>query len=181
VIGAPLLFVAAWWLLASDPGQGPTASWRIAHLLFLLGLACMLGAATFFYAVARNAGARTAGTALALVIAGAIGLAGNFTLDLAAARIAQSATDLDRFFSALTGDPLIAALFYTGLPTLFYVGLLAQVVVIRADAAIARWVPVPVAVGVVLLGVERAVGIPALAVIAHAALVPGFAAIARRM
>jgi hypothetical protein len=180
VIGAPLLFVAAWWLLAFDPEPGPTTSWRIAHLLFLLGVGLMLGAATFFYGIAHDAGARFAGLALALVLSGAIGLAGNFTLDLAAARIAESMADMDRFFSAMTGDPLIGALFYTALPSLFYAGLLAQVVIARA-AGIPRWAPVAVALGVVLLGVERAIGIPALAVVAHAALVPGFAAIARRM
>jgi hypothetical protein len=180
VIGAPFLFVAAWWLLAFDPEPGPTASWRIAHLLFLLGLALMLGAATFFYRIARDAGARFAGLALALVVSGAIGLAGNFTLDLAAARIATSAADMDRFFSAMTGDPLIETLFYTALPALFYAGLLAQVMVARA-AGIPRWAPVAVAIGVVLLAVERVIGIPALAVAAHAALVPGFVAMARRM
>ena len=179
VIGAPLTFAAAWWLLASAPEGGPTATWRIAHVLFLFGLALMLGAASFFYVLAREAGARFAGAALAMVIAGAIGLAGNFTLDLAAAQIAQSSADMDRFFSTMTGDPLIRALFYTALPYLFYAGLLVQVALVRGHRGIARWAPVPVAIGIVLLGVERGVGIPALAVIAHAALVPGFAAVAR--
>src|SRR5207237_231594 len=108
-----------------------------------------------------------------------IGLAGNFTLDLAAAQIAQSSADMDRFFSTMTGDPLMRALFYTALPYLFYAGLLVQIALVRGHRGIARWAPVPVAIGIVLLGVERGVGIPALAVIAHAALVPGFAAVAR--
>ncbi|BFV58757.1 hypothetical protein KCMC57_up38610 [Kitasatospora sp. CMC57] len=151
-LAAPLL-IGLYGAIRLLPGsKEPEAGW-------LLGHAALLGGLLFFVPVLlelrRRAASRLLGT-VALVVAGT-GLAasvGQTLIDLWVGMVAVDKADQHRLFAEIQDVPGVLPVFYTALPTLFYLGLL--VLLCAAFRRIALWSPllVLVLVATVLMAID---------------------------
>jgi hypothetical protein len=142
-------------------------AWTAGHAVFLSGALAMLATAVVLHGLLDGAGRgwlRHGG--LALTVAGALALAGQFLIDFVVAQVAggQEAARAE-VFDRVQESPVFSLAFYTAGPALLFVGLaLSGVVLVGHSAALRRpgWVLVA---GTLVMGLARVVGLRVLEVV----------------
>ncbi|MCX5502701.1 hypothetical protein OG887_25525 [Streptomyces sp. NBC_00053] len=137
---------------------GPGVWWTTAHLLFLAGV---LAFVPVFLGLRVLAGERGGGRAAAEVAAwtgllGAAAVVVQAVIDLTAGFAAADKQAMSEMFDRVQGVPGVMPLVYTVVPMLFWLGLLALVILLaflRRDA-VRWWTPVLVLAGTVLMAVN---------------------------
>ncbi|MFG2718422.1 hypothetical protein ACGFW5_08975 [Streptomyces sp. NPDC048416] len=135
-LAAPALLAAYGILRMSGDAQSPGTVWAVGHLLLLGSLALFVPAVLD---LRRQASAATAATAAAVIAV--LGLAAGMAqaaIDLVVGLRATDQADMDTLFLAVKAHPAVTPAVYTVGPLLFYVGLLALLVVRSAGRSAGR-------------------------------------------
>ncbi|WP_405017861.1 hypothetical protein OHV05_13460 [Kitasatospora sp. NBC_00070] len=144
---APLL-IGLYGAIRLLPGsKEPEAGWLLGHAALLAGLLLFV---PVLLELRRRVAARLLGT-VALVVAGT-GLAasvGQTLIDLWVGVVAVDKADQHRLFGEIQDVPGVLPVFYTVLPTLFYLGLL--VLLGAAFRQVPLWSPLLVLAATVLM------------------------------
>ncbi|BCJ32621.1 hypothetical protein Athai_01240 [Actinocatenispora thailandica] len=158
LVAAPAVWFFGWVIMRMRTDHGPGAAWTTAHSLWIVAFA-MFGVGCV--GLARLAGRRS----VALVAATAVALAGallttvQMVLDLIVG-LAPTAAAMDARYDTVFAVPGVRLVFYTLAPVVFYVGLLALLVL----AAVRRTAPVALVVlagcGILASGIGH--GLPGL-------------------
>lgn len=134
-----------------------TPAWTVSHLVFLAGTLVMLPTGVALADLLRGttpAWVRRAG--LALTVAGALTLAGQFLIDLVVMHLAAGDQELaGELFDQIQESLAFALTFYTVGPALLFTGLVVSgtALVIRSDGW--RWPGWMLVVGPLLVGAAR--------------------------
>ncbi|KQV18516.1 MULTISPECIES: hypothetical protein [unclassified Kitasatospora] len=149
-LAAPLL-IGLYGAIRLLPGsKEPEAGWLLGHAALLAGLLLFV---PVLLELRRRVASRLLGT-VALVVAGT-GLAasvGQTLIDLWVGAVAVDKADQHRLFGEIQDVPGVLPVFYTALPTLFYLGLL--VLLVAAARQIPLWSPLLVLVATVLMAMD---------------------------
>jgi hypothetical protein len=164
LVAAPALWFFGWVVMRVRTTHGPGAAWTTAHSLWIVaftmfaigcvGLARLVGGGRF---AGRGSGALVTATTVAL--AGAVLTGAQMVLDLIAGFVPTEAAMNDRY-DAMFAVPGVQLVCYTLAPVVFYVGLLALLVL----GAVRRTAPVALVVlagcGILAAGIGH--GLPGL-------------------
>ncbi|MFJ4093709.1 hypothetical protein ACIPYS_19195 [Kitasatospora sp. NPDC089913] len=177
VVAAPVLTALYGGIRLLDGSRDPGPGWLVGHSLLLLALllfAPLLSALGRAPGPRRTPGGRVAGrVALGAAFTGLAASLGQIGIDLYVGAVAVDKADQNRLFEAVQSRPGVEPLFYSALPLLFHLGLLALLVgaSVGAGRVLRRWSPVLVAVGIVLSAADLAF-LPLAAVCQLVALAP---------
>jgi hypothetical protein len=162
VVLAPLLLVTGRGLMMTPAARGFTATWTVAHVLFLTGTVLMIPAALVMSRLARGHAApwlRDLGAAVVFV--GAIALAAQFVVDLAVAVLAEGSQQTGgALFDRLQASTAVNVLLYLVGPSIMFVGLIVQAVALLRVPAQRHWAAVVLIVGPTVVGIGRATDQP---------------------
>jgi hypothetical protein len=158
--GAAALAAGPALLLAGALLMGAPGAWTAAHLVFLAGTLAMPAAGTALRDLVRDdapAWARRA--ALALTVAGALALAGQFVVDFVVMRLAAGdrAVARELFDRIRSSWPLEAALYSVG-PALLFTGLAAFGAALLARSGWRGWAGWALVAGTLAVGGGRLAG-----------------------
>ncbi|WP_424529252.1 hypothetical protein ACOZ38_06695 [Sphaerisporangium viridialbum] len=142
-----------------DGSRGPGVAWTTGHAAFLIGL-LLFGPVVL--GMRRMVAAGTTGlrftATLSTVIAmlGMAATAGQAVIDLAVGLSAADRPEMNHLFQQVQGYPGVTPAFYTVGPVLFYVGLLALVVLLAVvtPGRVSGWSPALVVLGTALMAVN---------------------------
>ncbi|WP_051741576.1 MULTISPECIES: hypothetical protein [Kitasatospora] len=187
VLAAPVLAGLYGGIRLLDGSRDPGPGWLVGHSLLMLALllfAPLLVALERAPGPRRTPAARVAGrVALGAALTGLAASLGQIGIDLYVGAVAVDKADQHRLFEAVQSRPGVEPAFYSVLPLLFHLGLLALLVgaSVGAGRVLRWWSPVLVAVGTVLTAADLAF-LPLAAVCQLVALAPlaGFGPGARR-
>lgn len=175
---APVLLLTGRGLMSAPAARGFTATWTVAHLLFLAGTVLMIPAALVLSRLARGRAApwlRDLG--VALVFAGAMALAAQFVLDLAVAVLAEGDRQAGgALFDRLQSSAVINVVLYLVGPSVLFVGLIVQAVALLRAPAQRRWAAILLIVGPTVVGIGRGADLPPLELTGHALIAAAMAA-----
>ncbi|WP_248961826.1 hypothetical protein [Sphaerisporangium perillae] len=161
-VAAPLL-VLAYGILrlldGMDGVRGPGVAWTTGHVAFLIGL-LLFGPVVL--GLRRMVTGRTTGlklTATGSTVIALLGLAasvGQIVIDLVVGMRAADHPEMSRLFEQVQGYAGVKPAFYTVGPVLFYVGLLALVVLLAMakPPRVGGWSPVLIVVGTTVMAVD---------------------------
>ncbi|MEU8266707.1 hypothetical protein AB0B89_06020 [Sphaerisporangium sp. NPDC049002] len=160
--GAPV-FLLAYGVIrlldGLDGVRGPGVAWTTGHAAFLIGLLLfgpvVLGMRRMV--AAGTAGLRFTATLTAVIaLLGVAATAGQAVIDLVVGLRAAGRPEMNDLFQQVQGYPGVGPAFYTVGPVLFYVGLLALVVLLAVltPGRVSGWSPVLVVLGTALMAVD---------------------------
>ncbi|MFC4586532.1 hypothetical protein [Sphaerisporangium corydalis] len=142
-----------------DGARGPGTHWTAGHAAFLVGLLLFVPVVLGLRrpVAARAAGLRVTATVSAVVaVLGIAAAAGQVVIDLVVGLRAGGREEMNRLFEQVQAYPAVRPVFYTVGPVLFYVGLLALIVLVAGSRPrpVSGWSPVLVVAGTVMMAVD---------------------------
>ncbi|MFJ8432778.1 hypothetical protein ACIQ9P_15910 [Kitasatospora sp. NPDC094019] len=157
VVAAPVLMALYGGVRLLDGSRDPGPGWLVGHSLLLF--APLLLALERAPGPRRTAGPRVAGrVALGAAFTGLVASLGQIGIDLYVGAVAVDKADQNRLFEAVQSRPGVEPLFYSALPLLFHLGVLALLVgaSVGAGRVLRWWSPVLMAVAIVLTAADLA-------------------------
>lgn len=154
LVAAPALWFAGWAVMRLRTGSGPGVAWTTAHSLWIVTFGLF---AVGCVGLARLAGGRTAVTAAVVALAGAAATGVQMVVDLAVG-FAPDQTTMSARYDSVFAVPGVKLICYDLGPVVFYVGLLALLVVAAVRRAAPAKLVVLAGVGIVAAGVGH--GLP---------------------
>jgi hypothetical protein len=140
LVAAPVVWFFGWAIMRMRTDHGPGAAWTTAHSLWIVAFALFgVGCIGLARLIGRHSGALVAATTVALVGAVLTGI--QMVLDLIVG-FAPTEAAMDDRYDAVFAVPGVRLVCYTLAPVVFYVGLLALLVL----AAVRRTAPVALVV-----------------------------------
>ena len=139
LILAPLIYLAGQYLLSRWQALQPDIIWTLSHALLVIGAGLFLPliAALRNYLGAHSPMLASLGSALAFF--GAVGLIGQFSIDLAVGQIAVSQPAMSAAFHLIRAAPGMNLIFYTLAPICLFIGLLVIVLLLTFARLIPFW------------------------------------------
>ncbi|MFE4604851.1 hypothetical protein ACFRKE_28785, partial [Kitasatospora indigofera] len=158
-IAAPALLGLYGGIRLLDGSRAPGPGWTAGHLALLAGLLLFVPVFAGLRRLAaprRPAGRAAANLAAGLAHAGLLASAGQTVIDLYVGARAADRAEQNQLFERIQGHPGVLPAFYTVGPVLFYLGLLALLVVLAAGRArpVPVWSPVLVLAGTGLMAAD---------------------------
>lgn len=151
IVIAPLL-VGAYGvarLIGRHDGQyGPGLDWQVAHLFGLAGMFLFVPAVLLLRR--RLPATRWRGAAVVVTLVGLAATIVQFGADVIEAAMAADKAEQSSLSDRFTDIPGVTPLFYTVVPQLFFVGLIALAVLLAVARRLPWWSPVLIAVAVLL-------------------------------
>ena len=151
LVAAPTLLASGWIILLPTLGKGPTRAWTLAHALLLSGFATFAPATVGLHRRVQHEAPVLATVGAGCVFLSLPTLIGQLLLDIVAARQATTQPDMDAFFGRIQANPLLRLLFYRGGPPFFFIGLMCLVGALVRARAVAGWVAVMLALGILCI------------------------------
>jgi hypothetical protein len=182
VLAAPVLLVIGWATLIADAGHGANDIWAVGHLVLFVANGFWIPATMLIlrraYDGAWNA---PAAATFALVIVGALSIAGQLAVDMAAWVLTDDAAGLSSLFEAMRSKTILLLVFYVGGPPLLFLGVLLAVLGLsRARPATRPW-PEIVAVGLAIVLIGALTTFSYLTFVGYVTVLIGFAGMSRRL
>ncbi|MET8697610.1 hypothetical protein ABZW10_01855 [Kitasatospora sp. NPDC004723] len=154
VVAAPVLMALYGGIRLLEGSREPGPGWLVGHGLMLLGL-LLFG--PVLAALGRGRGA-VGRAAAGVAFAGLAASLGQIGIDLYVGAVAVDKADQQRLFDVVQSRPGVLPAFYSVGPMLFYVGLLALLVIAATGAGrvLRWWSPVLMLAGTVLTAADLA-------------------------
>ena len=180
LVGGPALFVAGWVALIANAGQGPNGGWFAGHYALLLANAAWIPIVLVLTRVAGRP-ISVEDWVLWLTVLGALAVAGQLAIDLAAWALSLDADGLRDFFAALRARPLLSLTVHTVGPSLLFLGLFVASVRVASARHSARLGAVSVAVGILIVLVGALTTFSYVVLGGYVVVLAGFAMLAYQL
>ena len=151
LIAAPILYLAGQILLSRWQAATPDAIWFTSHGLLLAGAALLIPGIFGMRTVSNRPYPVFARWGEAVSVFGALGLIGQFSIDLAVGLIATDQPEMVSAFRAIQSSPVMNLIFYRLPPICLFTGQLALLVSLSLALSIPGWIGAAAGLGYLLI------------------------------